>query len=243
MRIGKIDAALAGALLVVSQIEVWGFGRLGGTAAAAVLAGAAALLVPWRTRHPVALAIAECALLTLAAQVSLARDVQPLSATFITTLVIIWFTLGQLSDRLRAALGLGFGVVFGLLATSPFRINVYLAIVLTNFVVPWLLGSLAWMRRESAAERERLQSTQVRHSPLASVDPAALARLTPREAEVLELMVEGLSNSEMATKLFVGLPTVKSHVASILRKLGVRDRTGAVVVALSHAGANREVAE
>jgi DNA-binding CsgD family transcriptional regulator len=243
MRIGKFDAALAGALLVVSQIEVWGFGRLGGSAAAAALTGAAALLMTLRTRHPLALAAAECALLTLAAQVSLARDVQPLSATFIAALFIIWFTLGQLADRLRAALGLGLGVAFGLLATSPFRINVYLAIVLTNFVVPWLLGSLAWMRSESAADRERLQSAEARHVALASVDPSALAQLTPREAEVLKLMVEGLSNSEMATRLFVSLPTVKSHVASILRKLGVRDRTQAVVVALSHAAPNEEVAE
>jgi DNA-binding NarL/FixJ family response regulator len=76
-----------------------------------------------------------------------------------------------------------------------------------------------------------------------SVDPSALSQLTPREAEVLKLMVEGLSNSEMATRLFVSLTTVKSHVASILRKLGVRDRTQAVVVALYHAAANGEVAE
>lgn len=243
MRIGKFDAALAGALLVVSQVEVWGFGRLGGSAAAAALAGAAALLMPWRTRHPLALALVECVLLTLAAQVSLARDVEPLSATFIAALVIIWFTLGQLADRVRAALGLGLGVAFGLLATSPLRINIYLAMVLTNFVVPWLLGSLAWMRSESAAERERLQSAEARHVALASVDPSALGQLTPREAEVLQLMVEGLSNSEMATRLFVSLPTVKSHVASILRKLGVRDRTQAVVVALSQAAAKGEVAE
>ena len=148
MRIAKFDAALAGALLVVSQIEVWGFGRLGGSAAAAALTGAAALLMTWRTRHPLALAVAECALLTLAAQVSLARDVQPLSATFIAALFIIWFTLGQLAYRLRAAFCLGLGVAFGLLATSPFRINVYLAIVLTNFVVPWR-SSEAW--RECAA--------------------------------------------------------------------------------------------
>jgi DNA-binding CsgD family transcriptional regulator len=243
MRIGRIDAALAGALLVVSQIEVWGFGRLGGTAAAAVLAGAAALLMPWRTRHPLPLAVAECTLMTLAAQVSLARNVQPLSATFIVALAIIWFTLGQLVDRVRATLGLGFGAAFGLLATSPFRINIYLAIVLTNFAVPWLLGSLAWIRRESAAEHERLQSAEARHVALVSVDPSALSQLTPREAEVLKLMVEGLSNSEMATRLFVSLTTVKSHVASILRKLGVRDRTQAVVVALYHAAANGEVAE
>lgn len=243
MRIGKLDAALAGVLLVVSQVEVWGFGRLGGTVAAAGLAGAAALLVAGRARHPLALAVAQCALLTLAAQVSLARDMEPLSATFIATLLITWFTLGQLADRVRATLGLGLGIAFGLFATSPFRINVFLALVLTSFVVPWLVGSLVWMRRESAAEHQRLQSAEPRHVALASVDPSALAQLTPREAEVLELMVAGLSNAEMAARLFVSLPTVKSHVASILRKLGVRDRTQAVVVALSHGTANGDVAE
>ncbi len=243
MQITKFDAAIAGVLLVLGQIEVWGFGRLGGTAVAAALAGGAAILMSWRTRHPLALATAECALLAVAAQVSLARDVEPVSATFIATLVITWFTLGQLADRIRASLGLGVGLAFGLLATSPFRIDIYLAIVLTSFVVPWLLGSLAWMRGESVAERERLQTAEARHVALASADPSALAQLTPREAEVLELMVKGLSNSEIATRLFVSLPTVKSHVASILRKLGVRDRTQAVVVALSHASPRRESGE
>jgi DNA-binding CsgD family transcriptional regulator len=234
MQITKVDTALAVVLLVVSQVEVWAFGRLGGTPPAAALAGLAALLMLWRTRRPLALAVAECALLAVAAQVSLAHDVEPVSATFIAALVITWFTLGQLADRVRASLGLGVGLAFGLFATSPFRIDIYLAIVLTSFVVPWLLGSVAWMRREFAAEHARLQSADARHVVLASVDPTALAQLTPREAEVFQLMVEGLSNAEMATRLYVSVPTVKSHVASILRKLGVRDRTQAVVVALSH---------
>jgi DNA-binding NarL/FixJ family response regulator len=58
-----------------------------------------------------------------------------------------------------------------------------------------------------------------------------LEQLTPRENEVLTLLAEGLSNHEIATRLFVGDATVKTHVASILTKLRVRDRVQAVVVA------------
>lgn len=58
-----------------------------------------------------------------------------------------------------------------------------------------------------------------------------LNQLTPRETEVLTLLAEGLSNHEIATRLFVGDATIKTHVASILTKLSVRDRVQAVVVA------------
>ncbi|MEV4441867.1 response regulator transcription factor [Streptomyces sp. NPDC049577] len=56
-------------------------------------------------------------------------------------------------------------------------------------------------------------------------------RLSDREADVLRLMATGLSNAEMAHHLSVGPATVKTHVAAILAKLGVRDRTQAVITA------------
>jgi DNA-binding NarL/FixJ family response regulator len=84
--------------------------------------------------------------------------------------------------------------------------------------------------RRLISEFARLQPQAVA-GPAAPGRPGALTALTPRETEVLCLVAEGLSNTEIAGRLVVTEETVKTHVSRILAKLGLRDRTQAVVVA------------
>jgi DNA-binding NarL/FixJ family response regulator len=64
-------------------------------------------------------------------------------------------------------------------------------------------------------------------------DPESDA-LSPREHEVLELMAQGLTNRQIAARLWISDPTVKTHVGHILAKLGQSDRTRAILHAMSH---------
>jgi len=82
------------------------------------------------------------------------------------------------------------------------------------------------------AVTRRLISEFTRLRPVSDTLPSAvLGALTPRETEVLRLVAEGMSNPEIARRLVVTEETVKTHVSRILAKLGLRDRTQAVVAA------------
>ena len=87
-----------------------------------------------------------------------------------------------------------------------------------------------------AVTRRVIQAHAVRRvpAPEPAVAAAAPSALTDREADVLALVARGKSNAEIATDLFVGESTVKTHVSNVLAKLGVRDRTHAVIWAYEH---------
>jgi len=81
------------------------------------------------------------------------------------------------------------------------------------------------------AVTRRLIGEFARLRPRSAVASESLGALTAREIEVLRLVAEGLSNQQIAGRLVVSEETVKTHVSHLLRKLGLRDRTQAVIAA------------
>ena len=106
-------------------------------------------------------------------------------------------------------------------------------------------GAIGYLLKDVSAD-ELVQAIRAAHAGRATLSPEAAQALvetanqppgpgldlTEREREVLALMVEGLSNTQIAGRLTVSPSTIKSHVSNILSKLGVTSRTEAVTLAL-----------
>jgi DNA-binding NarL/FixJ family response regulator len=130
--------------------------------------------------------------------------------------VVVMLTVSRQDDDLFAALRAG-ASGYLLKDTDPDR--------LAHALRGVLQGEAALPRTLVARLIEEFQSREQRRLPLLRRKGV---RLTPREWEVLELMNEGLSTSEMAERIFVSKATIRSHVASVVRKLRVADRKAAV---------------
>jgi DNA-binding NarL/FixJ family response regulator len=87
---------------------------------------------------------------------------------------------------------------------------------------------------DPAVQRQLLTAVQRGEAPPCPDDDELPDGLTPREAEVLELIAAGLSNGEIADRLVVSGATVKSHVNHLFAKIGARDRAQAVAYAYQH---------
>ncbi|HEX5995363.1 MAG TPA: response regulator transcription factor [Jiangellales bacterium] len=98
-----------------------------------------------------------------------------------------------------------------------------------------LVGAVRVVRSGDAllapAITRRLVERFAQHDTDAATIHRDLSALTPRELEVLGMLAQGLSNAELAGRLHLSEATIKTHVARILAKLGLRDRVQAVVVA------------
>ncbi len=147
-------------------------------------------------------------------------------------------------DAARLILSAGFDPPVRVLMLTTFDVDDYVYEALS-------IGASGFMLKDAPAEElvravrvvadgEALLAPTVTRRLIADVTsrrsttrrkPAALSALTPREREVLELIARGMSNTEIADRLFVAEQTVKTHVGKVLSKLDLRDRAQAVVLA------------
>ncbi|MEV4129194.1 response regulator transcription factor [Nocardia sp. NPDC049707] len=148
-------------------------------------------------------------------------------------------------DAARAILAAGFDPPVRVLMLTTFDIDDYVYEALS-------VGASGFLLKDAPAEElvravrvvadgqallaptvtRRLIADVTRRRTASRVKPTpALASLTPREREVLELIAKGMSNTEIASTLFVAEQTVKTHVSKVFSKLNLRDRAQAVVLA------------
>lgn len=99
--------------------------------------------------------------------------------------------------------------------------------VVKPFILPNLLARIEAVLRRSKWQMEKAQKQEFKIEPKGDVEP-----LTEREKEVLALVAKGQSNQEIADKLYVRDVTVKTHLNTIFKKLKVKSRTQAVLLAI-----------
>lgn len=128
--------------------------------------------------------------------------------------------------------GLALGVLLAALQAARYRLMVldhaeelYIGLIALLFTV---LGIWAGHRLTSGRKKEAITPVSASLSGPALEQALEKLNITPREFEVLQFIAEGLSNQEIAGRLFLSLNTVKTHIANLFSKLDVQRRTQAV---------------
>ena len=239
-----VDGVVAVALTAASQLEIWvpqavpGVGDVvGDRPVLAVTSVAATLPLMLRRHFPFA------ALLTVLGALALQQVLTTPTQGVVLMLasMIAAYSSSAHSTVLRAGVAGAAVLMASAILGADASDAVFVAVVLGG---SWLVGFVVLQRSTDLVRaREDNRTLSVRLAEAANElahahrqlslgpTPEALATLTAREVEVARAIAKGMSNAEIAADLTISEWTVKTHVASILRKLGLRDRAQVVVAA------------